>query len=298
MMVGLTKSKRVRCRQITAQDFEQIATLLARNSKTREKANWLAVLDRMSRHPSPEGYPKFGYLIETEQGTVGVLLVIFTRIDTGSIQFVRGNVSSWHVEPEFRAFAGLLTSHAGKHKEATIINVSPGPHTWPVIEAQGFLPVAAGVHMGIPLLGPRTAGMTAEYFDIASAPHLRMPRASVQVLTDHAAYGAISIVCKSSSVDHPVIFRKRRVLSWKVPVAELVYCDDIMTVVDTARPIGQLLLKRGLFLVQADADGPVQGLPGRFFANKMLKYFRGPHRPRVGDLAYTEAGMFGYDDTI
>jgi hypothetical protein len=42
-----------------------------------------------------------------------------------------------------------------------------------------------------------------------------------------------------------------------------------------------------------DANGPVAGLGGRYFAERLPKYFRGPVEPRLGDLAYTEAALFG-----
>ena len=34
-------------------------------------------------------------------------------------------------------------------------------------------------------------------------------------------------------------------------------------------------------------------LVGRYFEGVTPKYFRGPEQPRLGDLAYTEAVMFG-----
>ena len=41
-----------------------------------------------------------------------------------------------------------------------------------------------------------------------------------------------------------------------------------------------------------DANGPIPGLAGKYFADKMPRFFRGPQRPRLGDLAYTEVAMF------
>jgi hypothetical protein len=32
---------------------------------------------------------------------------------------------------------------------------------------------------------------------------------------------------------------------------------------------------------------------GKYFDGVAPKYFKGPTRPRLGDLAYTEAAMFG-----
>jgi hypothetical protein len=53
------------------------------------------------------------------------------------------------------------------------------------------------------------------------------------------------------------------------------------------------LTARGRPLVIIDSNGPIPGLVGKYFSNKAPKYFKGPDRPRFGDLAYTEAVMFG-----
>jgi hypothetical protein len=42
-----------------------------------------------------------------------------------------------------------------------------------------------------------------------------------------------------------------------------------------------------------DSNGPIPGLIGKYFGNQAPKYFKGPDRPSCGDLAYTEAAMFG-----
>ena len=59
-------------------------------------------------------------------------------------------------------------------------------------------------------------------------------------------------------------------------------------IVSTAR-----LAARGRPFVVLDSNGPIPGLVGKYFDAKMPKYFKGPDRPRLGDLAYTEAAMFG-----
>jgi hypothetical protein len=50
---------------------------------------------------------------------------------------------------------------------------------------------------------------------------------------------------------------------------------------------------RGRPLVIVDANGPIPGLVGMCCDGKAPKYFKGPQRPSFGDLAYTEAVMFG-----
>jgi len=42
-----------------------------------------------------------------------------------------------------------------------------------------------------------------------------------------------------------------------------------------------------------DANAPIPGLVGRYCGGNMPKYFKGPQRPRLGDLAYTENAVMG-----
>ena len=60
-----------------------------------------------------------------------------------------------------------------------------------------------------------------------------------------------------------------------------------------AGPLGRYLLRHGLAVVMVDANGPLEGLPGRYFPGRLPNYFRGPEAPRLGDLAYSEAVLFG-----
>ena len=42
-----------------------------------------------------------------------------------------------------------------------------------------------------------------------------------------------------------------------------------------------------------DANGPVPGLIGKYYPEKMPRYFNGTGTAQLGDLAYTETSMFG-----
>jgi hypothetical protein len=81
-----------------------------------------------------------------------------------------------------------------------------------------------------------------------------------------------------------------RVVKGVIPRAQLVYCRDLDDLVRFAGPVGRFLSLRGRFLVLIDANGPNPGLIGRYFDGQMPKY---SDRPRLGDLAYTEAALFG-----
>ena len=52
-------------------------------------------------------------------------------------------------------------------------------------------------------------------------------------------------------------------------------------------------MRQGVAVVLCDGEGPIAGLIGRFFKDRSPKYFRGADRPRLNDLAYTEAVLFG-----
>ena len=66
-----------------------------------------------------------------------------------------------------------------------------------------------------------------------------------------------------------------------------------MSVRFLAGPIGRYLAVRGRPLVIIDSNGPIPGLIGKYVDGKAPKYFKGPDRPHFGDLAYTEAVLFG-----
>src|SRR5208282_4705629 len=120
-----TARAQIRCRQIEVCDLDSIASLLVRGFPGGARDFWSSALERLQNRPVPEGFPRFGYMLESEGAAVGVLLLICTGASRGSPAAIRCNVSSWYVEPAFRNIAPLLVSRAMKHKPATFINVSP-----------------------------------------------------------------------------------------------------------------------------------------------------------------------------
>ena len=74
---------------------------------------------------------------------------------------------------------------------------------------------------------------------------------------------------------------------------QLAFCRDTADFAACAGPVGRFLLTRGAAAVVLDADAPIPGLVGRFFKGKSPKFFKGADRPRLNDLAFTEATLFG-----
>ncbi len=282
----------LRCRQINQGDMDAVATLLAQGFPAHDRRFWLNALARLTRHESPPGLPKYGYVLESQGAVVGAILVICSTIPANDTVVTRCNLSSWYVEPRFRAYAPLLVSQALRHKNVTYTNVSPAPHTRPIIEAQGFSCYSEGIFVAIPALQGPIGDRAIEVFEARRRPQVDFDPSDQKILQQHAANGCISLWCATSEKAYPFVFRARVVKRF-VPCAQLIYCRDIGDLVCFAGPVGRALARHGRPLVLIDANGPIPGLIGWFSRGRMPKYFKGPQRPRLGDLAYSEYAVLG-----
>jgi hypothetical protein len=129
---------KLRCREISETDLESVAALLTRGFVGRSRDYWMQGLRRQAARQVPNGYPRFGYLLDLDGAAVGVLLLLYTSRSDGGDVAIQCNLSSWYVEPAFRNYAPMLTKIAQRHNEVTYLNISPATWTWPIIEAQGF----------------------------------------------------------------------------------------------------------------------------------------------------------------
>jgi hypothetical protein len=282
----------LRCRQIDEADLAAVVALLARGFPNRNRQFWLHALEQLTRRRPPSGMPKYGYLLESDGVVVGAILLICSTMRANDAVATRCNLSSWYVEPAFRAYATLLVSHALRHKDVTYLNVSPAPHTWPIIEAQGFSRYCDGVFVALPMLNGMFGGAGVKVFDAHTPPTVSLDPFEQEVLRQHAEHGCISLWCVTSDRAYPFVFRPRLVRDI-LPCAQMIYCRDIADFVRFAGPIGRYLARRGKPLVIIDSNGPIPGLIGVFRRGSMPKYFKGPQRPRLGDLAYTEYAVLG-----
>jgi hypothetical protein len=125
-----------------------------------------------------------------------------------------------------------------------------------------------------------------------ACPNAALEACERDLLSDHAAYGCFILWCVTADRAHPFVFRPRAMKGISI-CAQLIYCRDIEDFIRFAGPIGRYLTLRGKPLVIVDSNGSIPGLIGKYLAGWMPKYFKGPDRPRLGDLAYTESAMFG-----
>jgi hypothetical protein len=284
-----------RIREIRPGDLDAIGDLLTRGFAHRDREYWMRGLRRQGMRSLPPDAPRYGYLLENEGVPVGCLLLISSNktIDGEIATFC--NVSSWYVDPLFRNYAALFASMTQKRKQVTYFNVTPAHPTWPILEAQGFKPYCRGLCFSLPVLSRGGRDMTVEAVTTDSPSVTALSDADLEMLKRHAEYGGLSLVCHATDAALPFIFfplRKRRGII-PLPAVQLGYCPSMADYVRCAGAIGRYLLSRGKPIVIVDANGPVAGLPGLYTEARGRKYFRGPHQPRLGDLADTELAIYG-----
>jgi hypothetical protein len=283
---------KVRSRQINDADIDAVVDLLTRGFRLRTRDYWQRALEKLSTHRTPAEMPKFGYLLESDGGVVGVILLIFSSIPGEDASRMRCNVSSWYVEPAFRSHASLLISQAIKFKNVTYVNISPALHTRPIVEAQGFLRYSSGQFVAAAALSMNGPAGGAKVIGADMRPDAHFEPSELDLLLAHKEHGCMSLWCVTSERAHPFVFMPR-LAKGVVPFAQLIYCRRIRDFVRLAGPIGRYLAVRGRPLVIIDSNGPIPGLVGKYVDGKAPKYFKGPDRPHFGDLAYTEAVLFG-----
>ena len=292
----MTLAQKIRCREISETDIDAVADLLTRGFFGRSRGYWMKGLRRQAEREVPDGYPRFGYMINNNGVPAGVLLLIYTARTDSAETAIYCNLSSWYVEPAFRNYAPMLTKIAQKNKEVTYINISPATWTWPIIETQGFSTYCRGLFFSAPALSRVPAGMTIETITPDTKTIAGLPANEADMLTRHARYGCLTVVCRTADGNAlPFILVPMRIRrGWIAPPAmQLIYCRDIADFVQCAGIIGRFLLRHGKISVLLDSNGAVPGLVGFFSNARGRKYFKGPHQPRLADLTDTELVLYG-----
>jgi hypothetical protein len=283
---------KVRCREIGPADFKQIIDLVT-PAYDVTRAVWESRMRRLTDHASPAGYPKYGLMLECEGRPVGTIFTMFTSVTVNEETKIRCYLMTRYVDPAFRNYGTMLAMRALKYKDVTYRSGStPWQHVIPLLKAQGYTRWCEGRMIAVAALSFRfeRVRVTAVSADTAAGCDL-MPF-EVELFSRHAAYGCLTLMCRTETGEFPFVFQPRR-KGGMVPFARLVYCRDIADLVRFAGPIGRYLLRRGLPLVVFDADGPVRGIVGSY-SNKFPKFFKGPDRPRLGEDAYTSRVIFDF----
>jgi hypothetical protein len=266
----------VRCRPIADSDLDGLADFLAHGFPQSSRSYWTQGFARWQQLPVIEGLPRYGYLLDGGRGPVGVILLISSRRGEQII----ANLSSWYVEPQWRTHSTMLIAMATKLKHVTYLNASPAPHTWRTLQAQGFTPYNFGRSAVFALPGRGAVSETIPD-DLPEA----------QLLRDHRMLGWVSVTVEKEGIVSPFVFKPRLLDKPPVPVMDMMFTRSPDDFRRCAPALARYFLRRGSmgFLV----DGDIAGLLSHYVEGKEPRYFKGPHRPVLGDLAYTEKVIFG-----
>ena len=275
MTVEPQAAARVRCRPITDADLDGLAALLTRGFPRSRHEYWMRGFARWRHVPAIEGVPRYGYVLDNGLVPVGVILLI-SSVRGGQII---SNLSSWYVEPQFRTHSTLLISLATKLKHVTYLNASPAPHTWKTLQAQGFTPYNFGRSAVFTLPGRGTVS--------ENIPD-DLPEA--QLLRDHRAMGWTSLVVEKDGIHAPFVFKPRKLDKPALPVMDVMFTRSAEDFQACAPALARHFLPSGRMGFLIDGDQP--GI-SHYVEGKEPRWFKGPHRPSLGDLAYTEKVVFG-----
>ena len=289
----------LRCRPIEETDLDTVVGLLAAGFPERPQAYWCDGLARHVARGVPDGVPRYGYLLDHDGVAVGVLLTLYTRIADATGSHLRCNLSSWYVDPKFRAAAPLLDGRAMQDKSVTYLNISASVHTRAIHEARGFRAFVRGQLLAVPSLSRPQRGQRVELFSEGHAGILS-PRERGLAL-DHAGYGSLVLVCRDATTARAVVLQPHRIKAvprWSASPTlacyQIVFAPEPDTLAAWLGAIGRyLLLRHGVLFVMLDANGPLPGVVGRYLHGREPRYARGPHPVPIGDLSYTERVLFG-----
>jgi len=286
-----SSSVRLGIHEVADSDIDPVITLLTRGFPSPRRY-WEVGFERLRTRCVPPDMPQYGYVLEADGKPVGVILLISSIRLIGDRQELFSNLSNWYVEPDFRSHATQLLKRALTNKQATFFSISPAIHVQRIYEALGFRCYSRGQLLALPALArnrqnARTRIVGADRFEESGLKEGERQRLELQ-----ASYGCISFCCVTDGQIRPFVFLPRTIRRF-IPCAQLVYCRNITELTDVARPVGRYLLSLGRPFILVDANGPIPGLPGKYFPNATPKYYKGPSLPVLGDLTETEATIFG-----
>jgi len=276
MTIAPQQASRVGCRLIAENDLEGLADLLTRGFPHTRRNYWTQGFQRWKALPAIEDMPRYGYLLDTGFGPVGAILMISSRRG----DHILSNLCGWYVDPKWKSHAGLLMSLATKLRHVTYLNAAPAPQSWRVLQAQGFSPYNFGRTTVFALPG---RGLVSEDIPV------ELPEA--QLLRDHRAMGWVSLTVQKDGIVSPFVLRPRHLEKPKVPVMDVMFCRGASDLSRCAPALARHFLPRGRlgFLI----DGDMETMLSHYVEGREPRYFKGPYRPILGDLAYTEKAIFG-----
>jgi hypothetical protein len=231
-----------------------------------------------------------GHVLEADDGIVGVLLTLY-RPDRREGEALC-NLSSWHVDPDYRHLGMMLDRAATRDKAVTYLNISPEAHTRPLIKAMGYASLNEDTLIVLPFLSRPVPGVRIDVYDPLKHDGPLGDRA--RLARDHAAMGCRVLCAKEADGRLSLfVFQDKPLPGLRKGAAHLIHTEDMQALVRLAGPLGRALAAQGRFVWKIDGAAMPKGLFGVAFKGRSARWAKGAHPPGPNDFAYSELVIFG-----
>jgi hypothetical protein len=266
-------------------DLPEISALLHEGFPQRSLSYWKAASANLQARAEVQGYPKFGFAMDVDGSTQGVILLLTSDLGNGP----RSNLSSWYVRPAFRQFATFLLQRSLATKVGVFLNLSPAIDVLPIMTAFGFRPYTAGVILMDARAALRKANVRVAPFKADKLKSLTC--AEMTTIVRHLNYGCAGLELQDE-VGTTIVLYRVKMLKGIIPCAQFLFGDPARLLA-AAGPVMRSLLPFGIPTALIDSDGTEVSSVGRFVRGRSLRYVRGSIVPPIGDLLETELAVFG-----
>ena len=281
-------------RAIEDGDIAEVIALLCEGFPRRSTEYWRTGLRKLSERERPPQCEKYGYVLVADKALRGVVLTIPSLHENDSETQTFINISSWYAQPKFRGTpAKELYGYASRHQNVTYTNLSAASNTIKTITSFGFQEWTRGQMIAVGLRSRRSRLEQARIIASNEVGRAEISSTEARVLADHQSFGCLTFYLETRDNLSPFIF-VRRYLKGFIPCAQLIYCRNVIDLVEYGQAIYIWLTMQGFPLMLIDASGPIEGLVGRYFHGKASKYFKGPRPAKAVDHTYSEMVILGF----
>jgi len=281
-------------REIGDDDLAEVVALLCEGFPRRTPEYWRTGLQKLANRERPPDTEKYGYVLTAGNELRGVVLTIPSVHENGSERHVFINISSWYVQPPFRGSpAKELYRHASCRQSITYTNLSAAAHTVKTITSFGFKEWTAGQMVAVGLKRHRSSLEKIRILSSSKLGSVEICSAEANLLADHESLGCLTFFLETPNRLSPFIFVRRRVMGF-IPCAQLIYCRELIDLIQHSMAISTWLTMRGFPLMLIDASAPIEGLVGYYVDGKSSKYFKGPRPVKAIDHTYSEMVLLGF----
>jgi hypothetical protein len=265
--------------------------LLQQGFPHRSSKFWEDRVRRISSYNRHSGESSIGKLLLAAGKPVGIALEIVdqSRLADGKLHKIV-NLSSWYVDPTYRHQAALMLRDLVREEDVVYTDLTPSDRVVPMLPLLGFKPLNSGIAaVALPSVAFGSAG-GAEVVSLAEAKPGAISPETRSRLERNIEAGAIGAVLTGDNVSCPLLFVPRKLR--RVPVAQLIYCEDNALLGRCLSPIARYLMKKGkLGLV---IDIPLNHrAPGIHFLRRGLKFAKGGCFDNRTDYAGSELLIVG-----